>query len=133
VWIWEVQARICEALAYAGRHAEAVEHAERLLSDHDIASAPNLRSTALRALGLAAAGLGDRDRAVHELTLARDVARQGSAFFDVGVSAFERARLVDDPVERDLDRNLAEMTFGRLDVDVSRVVSPSSFAGIETS
>jgi len=125
VWTWELEVRIGEALAYAGRWIDALQHIERVLDDHDLGPASNLHSTALRVAGLAHVGLGDRSSAIDEFTSARDVALDGNSMFDAALAVYERSSLQRDNGDSARDREWAEEIFQQLGVEWSRVISPA--------
>lgn len=128
VWMWEVEVRIGEALAYGGRFADAADHIDRVLAAYDLAAAPGLQAMAWRVSGIARAGLDDQAGALAELDRAIEEATSRDETFESALSMFERARLGADPTQANEDSSRAAELFTRLGVDPARVVSPAPTA-----
>lgn len=116
-WTWEVLVRIGEALAYGGRHRDALTHVEETMAVTDLTKQPNLHAMALRSRAVALHGLGFADEARTVLHEAASYAAATNTPYEEALCHVELARRFG---EGDVDR--ARVLADRLGVDLAAAV-----------
>ena len=121
----ETEARLAEALVFAGRPAEAALVLESL-GGRAAEGGPPVAALAGRMRGTIAAMSGDASSARALLQQARDIADTGGVEWESALAALELARLEGTPVdERELLEHEAGAVLARMGIDATLVMPPT--------